>query len=56
MISEVFWVADCGPPGGGGGTTSGPAIAQDSYCGGKGAYTNILGREIYCVHERESEH
>lgn len=27
MTSEVFWVS-CGPPGGGGGTTRGPAIVS----------------------------
>ena len=27
MTSEVFWVS-CGPPGGGGGTTRGPAIMR----------------------------
>ena len=27
MTSEVFWVS-CGPPGGGGGTTMGPAIVS----------------------------
>ena len=27
MTSEVFWVS-CGPPGGGGGTTRGPAITS----------------------------
>ena len=39
MTSEVFWVS-CGPPGGGGGTTRGPAILrtltqrrfQEHYC------------------------
>lgn len=27
MTSEVFWTS-CGPPGGGGGTTRGPAIVR----------------------------